>query len=191
MPTLLPTILPAQESNLVHLLKDKACKLPCYLGITPGKTSWDEAQSILSELGASYVDEYYESGFRGYEYKLKIGIPQSNNNTLVINKESSQLAIFQSLVFTLENSIVQRIQVVIETLNDAPRFHDYWSRYSPQKMFALLGPPDAIYMGRVYSNNTGAGMAIVYESLGVVMEFHGRRDENIICPSFEMGSYLV
>lgn len=169
-------------------LQLEECKLPCYLSITPGKTSWPEAQLILSDLGASYVDEYYESGLRGYEYKLKIGIPQSNNNTPVINNESSQSVISQSLIFTLEDSVVQRIQVVVGTINLAPRFHDYWARYSPQKIFALLGPPDAIYVGRVYSVTDGSHMAIVYESLGIVMEFHGRREDNNICPSFEMGS---
>lgn len=185
---LIPTLSAEQETRLAETLQLESCKLPCYLSIIPGKTSWPEAQSILSELGASYVSEYYESGLRGYEYKLKIGIPQSNNNTPVINNESSQLVISQSLIFTLEDSVVQRIQVVIGTINLASRFHDYWARYSPQKIFALLGPPDAIYMGRVYSVNDGSHMAIVYESLGIVIEFHGRREDNNICPSFEMGS---
>ena len=185
----IPTITAEQEIRLAETLQSENCDLPCYLTITPGKTSWSSAQLILSELGANFIGDYYESGLRGYEYTLKIGVMESSNAEPVSGNLSEQLEIHQYLIFTIEDPIVQRIQVSIETINDASRFHNYWSRYSPQALFAQLGSPDAIYFNRIYSINDGTAMVIVYESLGIVMEFDGWREDNSICPSFQMGSY--
>lgn len=171
-----------QESRLVELLQSKDCELPCYLDITPGKTTWASAQQILSGLGAEYKGETYESGsgMPGYAYKLLIGELTSGEAT-----SRSPLDITQSLYFLVKDSIVQKIGVSISTLSQESKFRNYWSRYSTQQIFIRLGSPNAIY----YSPNDSNGMALVYKSLGVVMEFHGIRDGNTVCPNFEINGY--
>jgi hypothetical protein len=58
-PDFQPTLSPDRELRMSKLLQAKDCQLPCYLGITPGKTSWTEARQILTDLGAySWVETY-------------------------------------------------------------------------------------------------------------------------------------
>jgi hypothetical protein len=53
-PTQLPTLPPEQVQALIlDLLKNNGgCKLPCWWGITPGKTTWQEAQSFLETFAS-------------------------------------------------------------------------------------------------------------------------------------------
>jgi hypothetical protein len=128
-PTALPTatsqaILPiiggtlittAQENRLVKTLQLEECELPCYLGITPGKTSWASAQQILADLGAEYVGEDYEggTGMRGYAYKILVSDTASSPvATLIAINPRYPLDIGHFLSFVIGgDSVVQRITV--------------------------------------------------------------------------------
>lgn len=58
-PTLLPVMPDVSESQMFvnKLLEDNAgCQLPCWWGITPGETTWDDARQILGEV-SSYVSQ--------------------------------------------------------------------------------------------------------------------------------------
>jgi hypothetical protein len=187
LPIVLGTIISTtQESHLVEILQFEECELPCYLGITPGKTSWSSAQQILSDLGEEYQGEYYESGtgMLGYEYKLLISSSISGMVTPSADA-TPRLDISHTLDFLVGDLIVQRIWASIGTLNQETKFRDYWSRYSPQQIFTRLGVPDAVY----YHPGEGNGMSLVYKSLGVVMEFDGIREGNAVCPNFETNGY--
>jgi hypothetical protein len=182
------TLIPAtQESRLVEALQLEGCELPCYLGITPGKTSWSSAQQILSDLGAEYKGEAYESGtgMLGYAYKILISDTTIVMATPIVNP-THPLDITQSLSFLIgSDSIVQRISVDVGTAIQELKFHNYWSRYSPQQIFIRLGKPDSIY----YSPQEGNRMAIIYKSLGVVIKFSGMREGDSVCPNFEINGY--
>lgn len=176
-----------QENRLVEALQLEDCELPCYLGIAPGNTSWVSARQILASLGAEYEGEDYESGtgMRGYAYKILV-----NDTTLVtrtpIANPTHPLNIVQSLSFLIgSDSIVQRISVNVGTAVQELKFHNYWSRYSPQQIFIRLGIPNEIY----YSARGGNEMAIVYKSLGVVLKFIGIKEGNATCPNFEIKGY--
>jgi hypothetical protein len=65
------------------------------------------------------------------------------------------------------------------------KFHNYWSRYSPQQIFIRLGRPNEIY----YSARGGNEMVIVYKFLGVVLKFIGIKEGNATCPNFEINGY--
>jgi len=49
--------------RMIGLLRSNSCELPCYLGITPGQTTWEEAKSILDNLGAYYSYNTDANGF--------------------------------------------------------------------------------------------------------------------------------
>jgi hypothetical protein len=68
--TPLPTLSPNEHENLIIelLSNNSGCKLPCWWGISPGKTSWDEVWRVLSQFDpepyarSTYAKEYPSGG---------------------------------------------------------------------------------------------------------------------------------
>ena len=63
-----PTVKADKSKRVVRDLLDNnsGCQLPCWWGITPGKTTWDEARQILDEVslfigGQQSSDDFYAS----------------------------------------------------------------------------------------------------------------------------------
>lgn len=185
------TLSTVQEASLVDALESEDCELPCYMGITPGKTAWSEAQQILSNLGAKYREGYdfSEDGMLVYYYFQFIGRPSVSKSTPTPEVAVQPLGIYQALAFTVGDSVVQRISVSIYTFDQATKLHKYWSRYSPPQIFIRLGNPDGMYLAKSSRVQDGSGMLLVYESRGIIMEFSGVREGVPICPSFEAEGY--
>src|SRR5688572_29316482 len=67
-----PTMTTDESKKLVRdLLESNAgCRLPCWWGITPGKTTWNEAQQILEKtslhIGGSETGEVFYVGVQAY-----------------------------------------------------------------------------------------------------------------------------
>jgi len=59
------------RSAVLELLKsNKGCKLPCFLGITPGQTSWNEAHEFLKALSVQHSNPSGEEVFFYSNYYL-------------------------------------------------------------------------------------------------------------------------
>lgn len=181
-PTYPPTITSAQEDNLIHLLYDETCELPCYLGITPGKTSWVEAQAILKNIGAYPVANGWGDGMRTYGYIMWIGDPSLSTATRDPNMMIDDLKIFQSLGFSVSENMIHRIQVEITTRTFAHKFNEYWMKYSLENIFLQLGSPDFISFSKSYRNYNRFTQIIVFQNFGIVVETLGTRKDNRICP---------
>ena len=64
--------LPPDESKalVLELLKTNGgCRLPCWWGITPGKTSWNEAKAYLSTFAAS-IEKFIEKEPKNFQDRL-------------------------------------------------------------------------------------------------------------------------
>ena len=181
-PTFPPTIIPAQEDNLIRLLKDATCKLPCYLGITPGRTSWIEAQAILKDIGAYRVANGWGDGMRTYGYIMWIGDPSLSTMTRDPNMVVDDMEIFQSLGFSVWENIVHRIRVEITTRTFAQKLNEYWMKYSFENIFFQLGPPGFISFSKSYKNYNRFTQFIVFQNFGIVVETLGTKKDNKICP---------
>ena len=80
-PTLVPTLSDTQTEALVlDLLHNNAdCKLPCWWGLTPGKTDWTTIQSRISSLGlpfSTYPRSEYDifgTGFYLTNHSFSVG----------------------------------------------------------------------------------------------------------------------
>jgi hypothetical protein len=181
-------ISPEQELRLTQALQSANCELPCYLGITPGKTSWASAQQILADLGAEYrggdKSNMTVKGMPAYSYKILVN-DTTSDGTVSTSNTRHPLDITLSLNFLVKDSIVQRVYAHVDSLVQELKFQNYISRYSPQQIFTRLGKPDAIY----YSPKEGNGMILVYKSRGVRIEFAGKREGDSVCPNFEFGNY--
>ncbi len=134
--TPLPT-LPPDEANamVLKLLKDNGgCKLPCWWGITPGKTMWHEAQQFLD----SFVEVTPDSSTYGDEGKptkiftYLIGYPLKNQGGRggfsVYVKNDQIVLIFVGKDSTIHNSLLDQIltnygrpdNIYIRTFDAAP-----------------------------------------------------------------------
>ncbi len=185
--TLIPTILPSRELHMVELLQSIDCKLPCYLSITPGKTSWSDAKILLTSLGASYSGDYLDEGSQAYSYSLWVGDPSMQTATRTTKTGVGDMEISQDVSFTVNDGIVQRIVVSIQTDRFVSKYLEYWSRYSLSELFLVQGKPDTIYSYRDSALRGAGGITIVYEKSGIVMEFYGFINGNVLCPKLESG----
>lgn len=190
-PTSVPTLSPVQEQRMKESLQAGGCKLPCYLGITPGKTTLSEARTILENLGASYRGEYKRKLDDGIEYPYAFVVSGRAGMDETPRPDGSIVAIYHSVSLITNNDIVQIIQVGagtagpgVSTENSIEKFREYWSRYMAREIFLQMGPPDQIYADVIDPQwpPNGRTLFMVYEKRGAVIELYGTGRENNICP---------
>jgi hypothetical protein len=168
-----PTLTSLQQAQMFELINNDACDLPCYFGITSGKTTWQEAKEILAGAGATLRWDFdsYEDGLIRQVYEIRI-----NNG---------EKTLYQDIVLTIGDNKVQRLAANTFS-NFLDIFYINWSRYSIRRIFTKLGLPDKVFVftrtdPSVYS------LLVGYEKLGVVIEWNGiQQDEanDLICPAF-------
>ncbi len=142
--TLLPTLtplptLPAAEakSQVVELLKtNKGCKLPCFWGIIPGLTSWDETKNFLDSFSSqSETLNFTKSpGFFGDFYFTHDG----------------KAIVDLHLSMVVKNNLIQEISVMDF---DVPSYH-------LAGFLSNNGTPDQVWL-RTYSQVSYGGGDVV------------------------------
>jgi len=194
-PTFEPTLPAAQEQHINELLQDENCNLPCYLGITPGKTTLNEARTILENLGAGYWGKPYtgrKDGAIGYTYTFMISGQPGVGETP--RPDGSIRTVSGDVILVTDNDIVQIIDANAGTIGPGTsttqgreKFRKYWQRYTAREIFMQMGPPDQLYLDIIESGWLfyGRTLFMVYEKRGVVAELYGTGKENNICPENE------
>jgi hypothetical protein len=153
-----PTVTYELQEQFLQLLKTNGnCELPCFLGITPGKTKWDEANQILEK----YVTGY--KPFRPYENISKRGYKFYTVGIVI----TSSPQLYMSIQLDIDNNdIVQYILVGRENLlsENAPLL----SRYSLLELLKQTGIPDEIYIGLPAQDFEHAEVSVVYEKQKII-----------------------
>lgn len=146
--TEIPT-LPFDEARekSTYLLKDNNnCQLPCWWGITPGKTKWQDAFLILAPLGGEILENMAELNGKGSIF-VRPPAPDSQHKVL-----------FQT--YYLEDGVVATIEV-------------YSYDYAPFTHFKTLiseyGIPDEIYIRG--HRDAGFRLALFYPNQGILAEY--------------------
>jgi hypothetical protein len=162
------TVAPDEERAFVKemLATNGGCELPCWWGITPGKSDW---QSTIDFFGAHGGFQLIVLSVEGlYEYEV-----------------------FHTVVE--RDGIVQSIEVLGNTRWDNPSqsFTQDWSHYSLDQVLARHGTPSRV---RVVLNEYGGGggpfyvLLVFYDDLGVGIRYHGHalRENDLfrVCFSF-------
>jgi hypothetical protein len=198
-PLIIPTANLTQENKLLELVGLEECELPCYMGLTPGKSSWEETRKILAEIGAwSWLEAYdiknpdydiRENGWPIYSFHSKIGDPAWVNITPDPYKGEVDWLIRQSLDFTVNNDIVERIQVSLSIPSNTGFGELYrknwWVRYSLEQVLKQLGKPDRIYFQWEPQWVPNYNIYLVYDEVSAVFGYSGLRKDNtgsLICP---------
>lgn len=150
LPQIIATPLPTLTSNdakklVKELLNDNAgCMLPCWWGITPGKTTWTEARSFL-ETFSLYVGE--NGGVR-----VPLPSPYSD-------------ATYMEHQYFIKNGIVDNIRVF--NFNLAPNY------YFP-KFLETYGQPEEVRIRTFAREEMGVQnftVDLFYQDLGILVEY--------------------
>lgn len=176
-----PTLTYELQDQLFTLLSNNGnCELPCYLGITPGKTLWANAERILEP----------------YAYKTPIPyertrITSSNVAYHAVIQTTKDINILTGVIIDV-NPSNNRVTHIVSTFqfyfNEWSYFDKHLLRFSISEVFRRNGQPDVIYFVPDLKQGRGYSFSLVYEKLKMVMEYTGRirQDVNgsyIICPN--------
>ena len=153
--TFLPLLPPQNSALKVRNLLDTNgnCELPCWWGIVPGQTRWQNVRDFLFPM-ADHVDSDNVSA-RGEEY-----IHLFFNTTYPKN----DLSVFQQQ-YSVQNGIVEEIQINTT----------YLSHYSrPIDILNSVGKPQEIYIGGTIEpimNSQAFFIALYYPNRGILSVF--------------------
>lgn len=165
---------PEIQAEIIDLWQNNAnCKLPCYWGITPGVTTWQDAQAFLEHLADRlYKDDKYTDG--GYaQYYADFSIVDNN-----------RMGIGTHLIVSADKT-VERIYFQAYDNNDV-YFKKYLYKYSLDEIFKVMGKPDKIYVSFVaHSADMGYGFLVLYNKEKTFFDYGLYPDAtNRICPNF-------
>jgi hypothetical protein len=162
-----PTLTADESKMLVRdlLENNAACRLPCWWGVTPGKTSWQESETLLLHLGATIKQFQSESGGNRYGVRLP-GLPE-----LILGFYDNGIP----------DSKVDRIFVSGNKGGgqDQREFEIFWESYSPKEVMSKYGVPSRILLDTLSTlGNTDIGkhgytLWIFYDSLGFMIRYGG------------------
>jgi hypothetical protein len=193
-PTLVPPVptqLPEQTIRMDELLHSKDCKLPCYLGILPGKTTLEEGKAILENIGAEYHGSYTRETDHATDYFYEIWIwhdvPPEIFKAPAHTGDYHFFNAWISLIST--NDIVQIIEAGASAPKSKDEYRAYWSMYFANQILQIYGPPDQMYLDHIDPEyaNFGRALLLVYGKLGAVIQIEGNEEDNNICtePGYE------
>jgi hypothetical protein len=173
--TPLPTLPPDKaQAFVLELLKSNAgCLLPCWWGITPGKTSWEEAKSFLESFtildGINEVNDELSFSYFQIPFPKDMGSIEH--------------------VYVIRMGIVDEIKVYNGKL--APS-------YNLVDMLTTYGQPDYVLVSAYYEprhTNYMVALAVFYLHQGILVTYYDSHVEIIgekikVCPQSAQSPYL-
>ena len=169
-------------TNLIE--EDNECKLPCWLGVTPGQTKFEEVENIFSQfMSIAHTDFSSQWAF------IRVFFP---NFEAPIHDVATEIN-------PAENGKVTRILVSAGAYQDIngprdysnPEFQQLWQRYLVPGIFTTHGPPEKIFLDttRIVADTAGPYpfvLWIVYPQEGFLIRYQGVNskigDAIRICP---------
>ncbi len=165
--TYFPTLSVSQSADLIQFLKSDICNLPCYLGIEPGKTTFQEAGNIITEIGGR-LRAGYENYYEGYPEKSPLHL-----DTYILISHDTDKPVYQDIYITEKDGKVQQFLVDVFS-NSQPLFYEAWANYSIESIFNKYGKPDQIliYPGERYD------VRVLYLNHGMIIDWLGMQNDN-------------
>jgi hypothetical protein len=188
IPTLTDEEQSVQSAVVRNLMESNGnCDLPCWWGITPGKTSAMEARQFLTSLGVKYreLKTTQEPGidtlvlFRGFQ-----PLPGVNIEFPFIGLKNDGVERLDLYIY--RDSLGQVIDKEYELA-----FKKIWSPLSPETIIRKYGVPSRIFIG--YRPGFPDYSLVFMYKTGIYIEYSGRFVDNSvkICPSAKWYTNLV
>lgn len=150
----------AEEAIRKLLQEPVDCAAPCFWGITPGKTTLEEAGEIFSHFGLplSVPNTYRGKDFSGTHFEFDSGLEPS-------------------VTLTIQDNIVVNIHIRITPEKQEVGVRREWSAYSPETLIERYGPPTRVDFGVDWGPYVSFAMQIYYDELDLIIQYYG---DNII-----------
>lgn len=192
------TASPALETNDAYLLlkeylkNDPPCQLPCWGGITPGKSNLSDAQNQLEDLRGISDRVYFGKANDSWSVgTLTLVLPLKN---VVVGIRAGYVAPSDSETVILNGFIasLQPKQSSREPVYDFKEYNDLLSAYTMPEIFNTYGLPNSIYTRAVfYPDELGASdffiIRLLYMDRGVfisyTMPMKAAENKFKLCPS--------
>jgi hypothetical protein len=156
-PTPLDTLEPAKVyETITAVLRDPGdCIAPCFWGIVPGKTTYDEANQFFYHLGISpYNSTNNGKDYTYHEYQL--------NNDLRI-----------AITLRLQDNLVESLQIGLVTETRNGKAESDWMAYSPSAIIKKYGKPSKVdFSWNLEGGNTTFYMTLYYDDYDFIVMFH-------------------
>jgi len=182
-----PTITDASEELEILLQTNGNCELPCFWGIFPEQTRYEELYSVIDKLEGSRFEELLENG----HIRVSSDFTYEKKHTIRV-----------ALAADLQSDVVKDLEVTILNQLDTGVNSEDWSAYNIDNILDNYGVPDTveIYFGTPYDALT-FGIRLKYENIHTSIMYSGRTTETnkyltltppsaIFCPE-EIGIYAV
>jgi len=176
--TPMPTLtVQERESHVRELLQTNAgCELPCWWGIVPGKTKWEDARKMLEHLGVrisskTEPDGSIFHGTGGFDFEDE--------------------KIYNNFGFLERDGVVDSIHIWSDAGSNIPGFQTLWMYYDPQLLIPAFGVPSQAWLKTSSTDIGDTGrkiyvLWIFYDQHGFIVRYDGfvRHDQIYhICPT--------
>ena len=168
-PTPSPTLTPLptlaaqeRETRIRELLKTNGdCELPCWWGITPGRTTWAATRQFIMQMRGRTSDTPYHDGSIGH------GVGGFDTNDIY-----TRVGILE------REGVVDSVEVDVEGHYNQLVFQEDWEYYSLARILAIYGEPSRVWIqlaaGPVMPGSTmGYGVWLFYDHLGFLVRYGG------------------
>lgn len=153
--TLEPT---AAKETIQPLLKEPMnCAEPCFWGIIPGKTSFDEAKSFFSRLGFTPF-EGIDSNSGEYFYTISYDSGTGHDSSLTLH---------------VDNNLVENLVIrpdIPESKEGNPR---EWVAYSPETLIQKYGSPSRVEFAVTLAQRIGMEMIMYFDQSNLIVQYSG------------------
>jgi hypothetical protein len=169
-PSEVPTLDEIKQKETIEKLTrpTNLCKLPCFMGISPGITSWEEAKPLFRELSARFESES----------KAHIGY--------VLTFDASQKGavvehIYNTFDFIEKNNFVDSIIIKGQGSERPEELQPIWQDYSPRQIMSDHGIPNRVLVSttsKKYGDKGKQGyyLWLFYDEQGFMIRYNGDID---------------
>lgn len=157
------TLAPLEREQFVRdsLSENSDCRLPCWWGIIPGETTWNDTEKLLQHLG------------------VRIGsVPGYGPHTILHGTggfDFEGISIENGFSFEETNGVIDAILINSDGYNKLEEFQSLWRNYSPKKILEVYGVPDRIWLNvtEAYALARGYHLWLFYDELGFMIRYPG------------------
>jgi len=141
------------------------CDAPCFWGIIPGKTSFEEARIFFSELGFTP----FEGTFEGrYFYTVSYDSGTGHDS---------------SVILTIDNNLVKNIEVTPDIPKPKEGSPRQWIAYSPETLIKRYGSPSRVQFAVDWQQSITINMIMYFDTSDLIVNYSGvGMNPELFCP---------
>ena len=156
--TQLTTLEPAEASEAIKTLLQEPvdCEAPCFWGIMPGQSTFDEAVRAITHFGLQllYTNTLDNKEFRQSEYAFENGLSIST-------------------ILTIQNKIVGNLRVGITPEMQKAGVPRQWLAYSPETLITRYGMPSKVSIAVDSGPRSFFDMVMYFDEVELIVEYTG------------------